>query len=300
MIPSVATKLAALLLYIVAWSAISKGESQGFNQRAEVTIDSDGFAHLSNQELDACQLALASLSIEGDSDNPFEGVPFFLHRNGEPKPCGNVTLDIAVVKHVLTARFKDKCNDLDKYDIESFLTELIADQLQSIQCGSTDNETGPDGLFEFCDMGPERTPILYDHHALVPVSSGTLPCRFFTREGVRVNSLDELSVLVNNAKQKARSCDADDNTCDKAALQEVHLYAVPAGRVFMFAPSFVGEVFELSHVELENGLSVSLEVLSLNPRVFGFKNFFSQEEADDLVNRGKRMTFTNSCTIYQY
>jgi hypothetical protein len=68
----------------------------------------------------------------------------------------------------------------------------------------------------------------------------------------------------------------------------------------MFAPSFVGEVFELSHVELENGLSVSLEVLSLNPRVFGFKNFFSQEEADDLVNRGKRMTFTNSCTIYQY
>jgi len=68
-------------------------------------------------------------------------------------------------------------------------------------------------------------------------------------------------------------------------LDGIHLYAVPAGRVFMFAPVFVGEIFHLDHVTGSSNKHIYLEVISLEPRVFDIFNFFNREESKDLVNR---------------
>jgi hypothetical protein len=66
---------------------------------------------------------------------------------------------------------------------------------------------------------------------------------------------------------------------------EIHLYSVPAGRVFMFAPSYVGEIFNLPHVPGALNKTIYLEVLALEPRVFDVFNFFSREESSELVER---------------
>jgi hypothetical protein len=53
----------------------------------------------------------------------------------------------------------------------------------------------------------------------------------------------------------------------------------------MFAPHHVGERFELPHVSNDSGEPVSLEVLSVSPRVFEIYNFFSKEESQKLVEK---------------
>jgi len=65
----------------------------------------------------------------------------------------------------------------------------------------------------------------------------------------------------------------------------LHLYAVSAGRVFMFAPSYVGETFKLPHVPNTNNNvnELMLEVLSIEPRVFEVHNFFTKEEGDKVI-----------------
>jgi hypothetical protein len=65
------------------------------------------------------------------------------------------------------------------------------------------------------------------------------------------------------------------------------LYGVPAGRVFMFAPEYVGEIFELNHITQisDPDKPIYLKVLSLDPRVFDIYNYFSTSEADDIVRR---------------
>lgn len=42
-------------------------------------------------------------------------------------------------------------------------------------------------------MGPLKTPLQHDHEKLVRVEGyGTLPCSYFTREGVRVENFEGL------------------------------------------------------------------------------------------------------------
>jgi hypothetical protein len=65
------------------------------------------------------------------------------------------------------------------------------------------------------------------------------------------------------------------------------LYAVPAGRVFIFAPAYVGEIFRLDHLKLvpDADKPIYLEVLSTSPKVFDIKHVFTKEEADGIVQR---------------
>jgi hypothetical protein len=53
----------------------------------------------------------------------------------------------------------------------------------------------------------------------------------------------------------------------------------------MFAPSHVGEIFYLPHVQGAGDKPIYLEVLNLEPRVFDVFNFFSREESKELVDR---------------
>jgi hypothetical protein len=53
----------------------------------------------------------------------------------------------------------------------------------------------------------------------------------------------------------------------------------------MFAPTFVGEIFHLPHVEGADEKDIYLEVISLSPRVFDIFNFFSRDESQAIVDR---------------
>jgi hypothetical protein len=229
--------------------------------------------------------AVSSDSSE-DSDTWWEDLTLVIHRNGEPDHCGN-----AIPKQ--SKNLADVSSSDTKYQIESFLTNVVAETLMdSSGCGSPDNETAPEGLVGFCDMGPDRTPVLLDYKKLVPVKGGSLPCRWYTREGVRISSLDQLKALAEQAKQTtSQTCaNPQEDVCGDTA--ELHLYGVQAGRVFMFAPAYVGEIFDLSHLSMrpDPDKPIYMEVLSVNPRVFDILNVFSKDEADEVVARALKET----------
>lgn len=232
----------------------------------------------------ACAKLLQSGS---SSSSSLEEISFAVHRNGDPEACGVASSSVQSMLQALAAQQQDCKKPLDKYQVESFLTEFLANELLGGGCGLSPEDANNDvegGLLSYCDMGPEKTVIQNDHSKLVRVvSSNSLPCRWFTREGLRISSLQQLGELAKRAAEKdAQDC-VEEETC--AARNTVHLYAAPAGRVFMFAPSFVGETFTLSHVKDADGKTVSLEVLSLEPRVFDIFNFFNQKESSELVEK---------------
>lgn len=219
-----------------------------------------------------CDDALASF-VKKDV---FEGVSMVVHRNGEAESCGDASLDWDELRKAIQT-FEYCPDQFNKFDVESLLTRLFADHVSKCDSGLKGHAKG---FLGHCDRGEERTPILLDHDDLVRVPPmDSLPCRFHTREGVRITSLKQLSELLENA---TGACSAND-TCSSSP--ELHLYAVPGGRVFMHAPSYVGEIFELPHVKGPKGLPVSLEVISVEPRVFDVHNFFTKDESAELVRR---------------
>lgn len=163
-------------------------------------------------------------------------------------------------------------------------------------------------LIKYCDMGVDRTPLQPDYKKLVRLGQvKSLPCTFHTREGVRVDSLKMLVDLAREVqlgkKTDGGECgigdgQENDATCTAAAAtssntngrNELHLYAVSAGRVFMFAPKHIGEIFELPHVQGPKGLPVSLQVMSLQPRVFDIYNFFDRVESAAIVEKALKET----------
>lgn len=225
----------------------------------------------------SCKKALETLP------DALNEVVLVLHRNGEPKNCGVVASSVTGM-----VQNAPDCEAFDSYIVESFLTDYFAETLtESGSCGSLDDPVARPGLSGFCDMGPDRTVIQKDHDSLVPISSGSLPCRWFTREGLRISSLEQLASLAEIAVKTRNDGDCRDDDADEECFSRpsVHLYGVPAGRVFMFAPSFVGETFTIDHVKDADGKTLTMEVLSVNPRVFDIHNFFNKEESDSLVQK---------------
>ena len=227
-------------------------------------------------------------------------IDFVLHRNGEPSKCGSAS--IPSITNLLNEYDIDS-NSMNKYDVETFLTRAFAENIDdAASCGSVDNHTAPEGILSFCDMGVDRTPILLDHDRLVRLPGGSLPCRWYTREGLRIKSLGQLEEMAaaawsKNMQQQCESSDTDQqcvqaNESEGKSSVQLHLYGVPAGRVFMFAPEYVGEIFDLSHLTLNpfKDNPIYLKVLSTNPRVFDVVNFFTGEEADEIVKRALEET----------
>ena len=222
---------------------------------------------------------------------------------------------------------KKPLDTYDKYDFDAILTHALVGGLGSsaILLNSKGHRCGPardtdDGrhytdsaphlkdvrssdMIKFCDMGPDKTTIQLDHRKLVRVPDiGTYPCHFHTREGVRILSLKQLAQFARDAKaDPPGECTEEernvDGTCDDSAesrggdaLRQLHLYAVQASRQFIFAPRYVGEIFELPHVKVPNNLPVWLEVMSLQPRVFDIFNFFDRAESAAIVDKAMKET----------
>lgn len=226
-----------------------------------------------------------------------EEATFQLHQNGNPQACGSFAPKTIPDMMSSTLLGMDLCDDdarqlSDKYVFEAFLTNTFHYQLihqssedeAGIICSSYDDEEkAKDGLYGYCDMGPDRRPPQPDQDLLVPTAQRSLPCRFYTREGVRISTVQQLVELLQHKKFQHLEACGKEETC--AAATPLDIYAVPAARVFMFAPSYVGEIFKLDHVQDAMGNPLSMEVLSLNPRVFDIFNFFSEDEAQNLIDK---------------
>lgn len=217
-------------------------------------------------------------------------VSLVIHLNGQPYPCGTTK---PLTKEIVEIWSSTD----DKYSMESFLTDGIASILN--MDGSGCHVLGDDeqSLYNYCDRGPDLTPVLLDHNQLVKTKEQTLPCRWYTREGLRISKIEQLRTMVDKAKmissfptcanpQDAMDC-GDDDEASGSSKVEIHLYAVNAGRVFMFAASHVGETFRLDHLKLLPDVEkpIYLEVLSTSPKVFDIRNVFLKEEADEVVQR---------------
>jgi len=258
--------------------------------------------------------------IIGGSNDPFLSVGLQLHLNGESSACStthpsSLNLSQALRREASKMeQYSEMSSPRDKYDFDLLLTSAIVNSV----IGDLDKDCAPSDYFDekgevsydpagtafldFCDMGEDRTPELYDHKELLfmkdpIIQTDSYTCHFHTRNGVRITSLEQLAELARVAMEKSKhvedTCKVDasgESVCTKSEGSEtvvpfLEIYAVQAGRVFMFSPKFVGEIFDLPHVKTPGGHAVSLEVLSLSPKVFEVKNFFADYEADAIVNK---------------
>lgn len=263
-------------------------------------------------------------SSSSQTSHPFDDVSFVIHRNGEVDPCGSTT-EASLFDQAIRKGSYPLLAAMDKYDFESMLTLAFGTiALASDQCppenppaeiqgkkrktwGRGENyaiEGVHSSFLTFCDMGEDHTPINEDFGDLVLVTHEyegreTLPCRFFTREGVRITSHRQLQDLAIKAKETDDEKELEHNSNKECIGDEkgnnncqvnIHLYAVPAGRQFMFAPSYIGEIFNLSHVPTTSGNHIHLEVLSISPRVFDVHNFYDKEESASIVEKALKET----------
>lgn len=188
-------------------------------------------------------------------------------------------------------------------------------------CGSTEKEysnfrsSNMNGLYEYCDMGIERSVIHKDHNHLIQISISesqkSLPCRWYTREGLIISSMEQFFTIIRNHNNESSSSSSSPinsttTTMSNNDMISFHLYAVPAGRVFMFAPKYIGETFILNHIQLpdddndnddnhvttennnnnntnNNTNKIILTVVSIHPRVFDIEYFFSQKETNQII-----------------
>lgn len=254
-------------------------------------------------------------SAAGNNDNNlqhFDQLSVVLHRNGQADACGvtpsnrNLALAFRSVLSDMQQAGLDCPSKFEKYEVEALLTRLFHELATASPTTSCHSQEEPDrspelGLYGFCDMGEAKTPILMDHQKLVPIvnidqsTTPLLPCHFHSANGVRITSLQQLSdlaaqaVVPNNTSNSNQdnNCSAEEETCTAPSLvRELHLYAVPAGRVFLHSAAHVGQIIDLPHVKGgDPNKPVYLEVLSVSPAVFDLHNFFTRAESQDLVDR---------------
>lgn len=284
----------------------------------QTTSTSGGDAHsrilgetTSKQTLDVekCwnRQVLPALGGAKKAQSIFSNWKLSLHRNGQASPCGNSTAAILLnsMKESLQELKEQgrECPKLEKYHVESFLTLALSRVMTACTSEEPQRSSKRDqsaGLLGYCDMGEAYTPILGDHSQHLPnvfqkTQTSYLPCHFHDDNGVRLTSWMLLSRLVeqtaatdNNENGCVATSDGDDETCVANGrgdlVPTLHLYAVPAGRVFMHVPQFVGQIINLPHVRGgDPSKPVYLEVLSVSPAVFDLHNFFTTGESEQLV-----------------
>ena len=296
--------LVAFELICFSWLFVVYGRDLFHGGRELLTIKRADAREV--KENDPCERSVSDFVLQETVNGLDSSMMISLHRNGEVDACGSATVAMKALDDAMRAFKGRSCpkpnQKLDKYIVESLLTEFFWQSMSDNQCESTDTKKNKDleGFRGFCDMGRDRTVPQPDSVRLVEGPAGNLPCRFFTREGVRISSMQQLAELLiqrssmsidKGGDASPSSCtnenSTDGDTSETCSSNDptLDLYAVPAGRVFMFAPKYVGEMFELPHVLDQSGSPLALEVLSLNPRVFDIHNFFSENEAQQLIDK---------------
>merc|ERR1711988_1838415 len=143
------------------------------------------------------------------------------------------------------------------FDFDSGLLEDTIDTI-IIKSNDDDGNSNNNSTFDN-DQGfasPSNLLLLQDHTIDQHLSPNTLPCRFYTRNGGKIEDLKQLKSMYVNRRRRSissslsNSCilhqSQDDTTCsDNGSVEpnvdeyeELHIYAVPNGRVFIYTPSF--------------------------------------------------------------
>lgn len=254
----------------------------------------------------------------GDKDGVMK---LAVHRNGEADACGEVTrsIDEKLITEVALSLYPNmaasKVPNMSKYQLDAVLTQVMNIILDNQDCGIAPNPAPgkKSGVWDkwykkamarpmkseflkFCDMiEGDRLTVQTDHRKLQKVPArfagmNTFPCHFHTREGDRINSYKKLMKVVSHVESTQDLCASGALPSDTCEDVKLSLYAVPAGRVFIFATSYIGEKFVLDHIKDPSGRSTVLETISLRPKVFDMHNFFSTDEADGIVLNAIRQT----------
>jgi hypothetical protein len=260
-----------------------------------------------------------------------------LHRNGESESCHDDPITLADIILEFYAAISYDLDDEkrggkcpvgsifeNKYNFEAFLTEIFHNKLNNTEaltngegCTSEDSNHFSEGFYGFCDMGPNATPELSDHHHLVAnVVERTkveyLPCHFHSANGVRIVSFSKLmdvarqhlkaSTSTTVLSDRSEECTIDLSRTSHANTKvesnasciaqaavppstSMVLFAVPAGRLFLHTPFYIGQSIALPHVNGVTDKPIYLKVLSIEPKVFEIFNFFSQLENEDIIDR---------------
>jgi hypothetical protein len=234
-------------------------------------------------------------------DKPFQNLTIVLHRNGESDALARTEIDVMEGLEGLLQRKEGRCPaNFEKYQTEALLTRLFASLLVNTKeptpLSSTDWSEDTMGLFRFCDRGEERTPVLLDHDQLVAIEqedgTSSLPCHFHSPNGRRISLLPQLAQIARATESSEDVCfesaagemECDPSDASSHPQRELHLYAVPAGRIFQFAAKQVGQIISLPNMKSDaTDEQTFLEVISINPRIFHLHNFFDRGDADDLV-----------------
>lgn len=166
-----------------------------------------------------------------------------------------------------------------KFEFKSlfdFDSGVLGDNIDTITIKSKDDDGNSNSTFNN-DQGfasPSNLLLLRDHTIDQLLSPNTLPCRFQTRNGEKINDLKELKSMYVNRRRRLISSSSLSNSCilhqspDNTACsnngaveqnideyEELHLYAVPNGQVFIYTPSFYAKCsknyqkFSLPHIK---------------------------------------------------
>lgn len=141
------------------------------------------------------------------------------------------------------------------FDIDSGVME---DNTHTMIIKSNDADVDSNSTFnnyqEFAS--PSTLLLLRDHTTIDQLQSpNTLPCRFYTRDGGKINDLNQLKSLYVNSRRRPSSSlsntctlhhSPDDTACSENGIvdhgvdeyEELHVYAVPSGSLFIYTPSF--------------------------------------------------------------
>jgi hypothetical protein len=156
----------------------------------------------------------------------------------------DVDFDIDLFSELMRSRKKFEFDS--SFDFDSIERVLISHSSIGVdKSNSSLYENGNDGL------GSEAPPfiVLRDHVTNRLVDPNILLCRFLTREGEKIQDLNHLKVTFEKSKRASSTTNScllqtpDDNTaCSDydsiEEFEELHLYKIPNGRVFIYTPTF--------------------------------------------------------------
>ena len=108
-----------------------------------------------------------------DGDQP-QKLSVSVHRNGEAIPCGFVR---ATAGEIANDKVQLNYESMSKFEVESFLTELLLTELNPGECGSKDDTSRADSFAGCCDAGLERTVIQYDSEQLRRIGPKRTPIK---------------------------------------------------------------------------------------------------------------------------
>jgi len=141
------------------------------------------------------------------------------------------------------------------FDIDAGVME---DNTQMIIISSNDADGDRNSTFDNDqEFASPSTLLLLRDHATIDqrLNPNTLPCRFYTRDGGKINDLNQLKSMYINGRRRLSSSlsntctlhhSPDDTACSENGVvnhgvdeyEELHVYAVPSGSLFIYTPSF--------------------------------------------------------------